>query len=314
MLKIDKKYFPTILIIFGSFLEIYYYYYRFSQDGIPWWLSIIIGASLNLLLAISVMQRKNKFTWALMAALFAYSVLATSAGQSFSLGVKSQNESKQIAKEKNIDIRIQEYRQLKSEYQTEKKSINDKLNGIGLWSRKNNYIEEVKILEDRRNFLDNKIIELDNKIENLFSDISINQDVEIKETNIYKFYEKLTKISNEIIQFLFHTLLSVFIALMVPIGILSIGKEKKYIKIKVKTDYIDQWVRISWVGVRSGRTQKILPKDTFLKFMESKKENFPVKKYDELKKIAKKLNIIDNDDIIINKDEIEVVKKIKAEV
>jgi len=45
-----KKALAVLLLVLGSFLEVYYYYFRFTQDGTPWQIAVIIGIALNFLL------------------------------------------------------------------------------------------------------------------------------------------------------------------------------------------------------------------------------------------------------------------------
>jgi hypothetical protein len=91
-----KKLFCILMIGLGSFLEIHYYKFRFENDGIETWLAIIIGIALTLFLCLAIFERKKKLMKLLIISLVIYSVLATSAGQSFSLSLFQRVEKRTI--------------------------------------------------------------------------------------------------------------------------------------------------------------------------------------------------------------------------
>lgn len=83
-----KKIFAYILVILGSFLEVFYNSYRYHQDGIPLAICIIIGLALNIFLLVCVMEKRP----VLATMLIIFSILSTSSGQTFALINKDKVE------------------------------------------------------------------------------------------------------------------------------------------------------------------------------------------------------------------------------
>jgi len=237
-----KKNLSIAMILIGSFLEVYYYTFRFTADGIPWWLGIIIGAGLNLLLMLLVYWKKNSL---MIIFLIAYSVISTSAGQTFSIieKQKSEIEAKVSPEKKRIEKEIELL-------QEERAGLSGQISGT------------IKTLEDRYEW-QNTLGKAEKRIEEIEGQIkTYNKSIEdltkgqtITENNIYTFYESLLKgiIGKDFLKFIFHTILSVFIALMAPTGIkiMMSGQEEKPAELK-SMDF-KTWVELAYYGESRGR-------------------------------------------------------------
>ena len=105
-----KKFYPIILVILGSFLEIYYYYFRFSVDGVNIIVSIIIAVALTVLLTLVSIYYSRKIAWFLLIPLAIYSIITTSSGQSFSLGIVRDENTAELAQELNRNDEINEFK------------------------------------------------------------------------------------------------------------------------------------------------------------------------------------------------------------
>jgi len=223
-----SKAFSVAMISIGSFLEIWFYYARFKQDGIPVWLCWIIATGLNLLLNLFVYNfRKTRWLIILIIALGSYSVFSTSAGQTFMLLSLETNEATDLkinVLNKNVDILNEAIDRLNAE----SVSINATLGTIQDIEHEANYRTTVRGARDRLSEIDHERSELLAKL----IDLTTGQETVIREsikaTSIYDFYGSMVEWNNtNWLKFIFHTVLSIFIAIMAPTGILTWESKKK---------------------------------------------------------------------------------------
>ena len=315
------KLFSILLIIIGSFLEIYFYWFRFKHDNIVDWLSIIIGMALTLLLCMAIISKKKLHIKLLIISVIIYSVLATSAGQSFSLSLVDKEETQNTVEEKyrqdninDIETRI---KQINTEYETIQNNINATVETL---HDRGTYRTALGKAETRLVELNNERTKLRNELAELRNESITYEGIEQKKTNIYQFYNDLTGIPEKWLQFILQTILSIFIAIMAPLGIITIQGIKKRREVKpetpkpekIKKDWtllIDKWVDINWMGIRSGKSNKILPKNTFLQYTNKHEQKFTEKEYNIIFKTAIVTRCIDkNNKILIEqKKAIEII-------
>lgn len=321
MQKKISRIFSWILIILGSFLEIYYYQYRFSNDGTHWLLAWIIGFTLTLLLSISIFIRDKKWTKWLIIPLFIYSVICTSAGQSFSLNIFENKKIELSAKDeyKKDEILGKAYRikTIDEEIKAKVKFINTH----AYWKKtRAEYTERIRELEKERKGLSQEL--------SLLRRTTKTKKKSKKSENIYIFYNRLTGVPANWLQFLLHTILSIFIAVCAPIGIITITKkeenaveEEKAHVVEVDNPIIKAeeeitkrdvflFVYYSWTGARVRNDKKICPMHSFLQVMENKKIDFSIEKYKRLKKICVSEGLIHDDGTVIVKTQRQIEEKI----
>jgi len=148
--------------------------------------------------------------------------------------------------------------------------------------------------------------------------------VEEHSTNIYEFYNKLFGLDPVWLQFILQTILSAFIAVMVPIGILTLPKREPPAKPQkvgrpVGRDRsqweaaVSSWVNTNWIGVRTKKTNRILQRETFDKFCKDRGIEFTDYRYRTIKSAAERAGVVDNSLITVY-DEIQAKKQILTEV
>ena len=314
------KLFGISLIIFGSFLEIYYYSYRFTNDGIETWLSIIIGIALTLFLCLAILNRNKKGINFLIFTLIIYSILATSAGQSFSLSLFQKEEIQKDIQEEYRQDEITEiqYRinQIDEKYSQIQSGINETAQTL---HDRGVYRTAIEKAENQQFILNDERLKLNNRLSELREQAISYEGIEERKTNIYEFYNRLTFVPIEWLQFLFQTWLSIFIAIMAPLGITTLQvikpkeeKEKPQNKEPSETwiMLIEKWVYINWFGVRSKKSNNILNETNFHEYTKAHGKEFPKKHYNRIKTIAIKTKCIKKTGIIINNNEAEVIGKI----
>ena len=308
------KLFGILLIIFGSFLEIYYYAYRFTNDGIETWLSIIIGIALTIFLCMAILYRNKKWVRFLILTLIVYSVLATSAGQSFSLSLFQKEETQEDIQEQyrqdeieEIQYRIQQIDEKYSQIQFGINETTQTLHDRGVYRTALEKAENQQLLlNEERSLLRNRLSEL--------RQYAISYEgIEKRKTNIYEFYNRLTIISENLLQFIFQTWLSIFIAIMAPLGITTLQRikpKKEQEPAQTWISLIEKWVHINWFGIRSKKSRNILNETNFFEYTKAHGKVFTKRNYVKIKKIAIKTKCINNTGMIINNNEPEVIGRI----
>jgi len=108
-------------------------------------------------------------------------------------------------------------------------------------------------------------------------------------------------------------------------AVLTAPKNEDDIEVKKKRKYtrhytdlelnkaIETWIKINWMGKRTGKDDKILPKDIFFNFMKNRNEVFDGNTYNLIYKTAINNKILDNLTILIE-DEEEAIKIIKKNI
>lgn len=328
-----KKLFSAALISIGSFLEIFFYYWRFKQEGIPAWLSVIIGSSLTLLLTASVYQRRYKWAIFIIIPLSLYSVFATSAGQAFSLNEKIKDEEQASVDAENNNENIKEIENQITEINEEifmiqaamKKTVDSLENAWDYRGTLERSQKRIDILrEDRK--------QLTEDLKTMREKSTTHEKVKTRANNIYTFYADMIHFSDYWLQFILQTILSAFIAIMSPIGLIlynSDGKEteKEIIKPvqkysqkrnknipKVSKEKIDQWVFINWYGIRCDKSRYIIPEKSYINYFKRNKMQFDKKFYDKILEKAQALQFIDDNRIIIEKNEEKVKSGLYKEI
>lgn len=304
------KIFASSLIVIGSFLEIFYYAFRFSMDGIETWLSIIIGIALTLLLSLAVYKK----IWTIIIIVSAYSILATSAGQSFSLTENQKIEETEKVQELYRHEEIEEIKNRINEINIQYKNIQDKIDSTVTSLKDRGYWRTtLATAEEKQQALDNERKQLNIRLKELRTEVKTT-DKKVLSSNIYVFYNKLFGWPVDWFQFVMQTILSAFIAIMAPLGIVtiqghSITQKEKPVKYDY-TNYIKRWVRYNWLGIRTGKSSAILPLPIFNKFIKDRNEEFEQEKYNKILNAARKSNVIENNKII-ELDENTAINRIK---
>jgi len=109
---------------------------------------------------------------------------------------------------------------------------------------------------------------------------------------------------------------------MAPLGIITIQGIKKTRKdkpepemhkpVKIKKEWdqlILKWVEINWMGIRTGKSNKILPKNTFLEYTNKHEQKYTEKEYNIIYKSAIITKCIDKNNKILaeQKKAIEII-------
>lgn len=244
-----------LLIGCGWFLEVWYYYYRFTSDGTGWRVSVVIGVSLTIFLTALVRYRNKWSARIIFGLILAYSVFCTSSGQDVALSGRLN----EVAREEALTAGTAEEKQryiaeigkIDKELQQIAGSLAD-INALGIQERAK-WRTTIAGAEERAAFLQGEKERYDGLIAGLRGD-----SVQIKKisTNIYDRFGK----AGAAVRIFSQVLLSLFIALMAPAG--KILMEKPIVSEENKPEtapstpnkvdnfapYVKIWVTLSFLG------------------------------------------------------------------
>lgn len=303
---------PVLLIIFGWVLEIYYYWWRYTSDGIDSWVSLVSGIALTLFLSILTKFWKinPKFFVTIGVFLIVYSVFCTSAGQSYSLQLIQQENEREIAKLEDTRREANRIDNTILSLQNRYDLIEEQKNEfITTFDDRYSWKNTLQTAEDSQRAIQSDILNYRAQKEQLID------SVEIKPPDIYTYYSGLFGLDNKWLQFILQTLLSLFIAVMAPVGILIWPVKQKIRKPYVKQkqtwkDFIEPWVEINWTAVRANRTNPtIIPRQGFFDHARKHNYNFTDDIYDKIHARAIEENVVDGAQIILY-DEKEAIRRL----
>lgn len=307
------------MISIGSFLEIYFYVWRFKQDDLSLWLSIIIGTGLTLTLTALIFKRNYKAVFVIIVPLALYSVFATSAGQAFSLNEKVDEEEQAAVSSEYIAQEIQDKEKeifgIDEEIELLKAAIGKTVTGLeNAWE----YKGTLERSQARIDLLRVEKKELSAALFDLRKSATTHSNVTIRAKNIYTFYADMLNFSEYWLQFILQTILSAFIAIMAPAGMILFNskeepqpkKKKRKKVIGVSPEDVNEWVDIGWFGVRSGRSEELVPEATFQEYQKRHGKEFDKSKYDSILGESHRLHLVEKDGRIKEKREDVATKKL----
>jgi hypothetical protein len=218
--------FAALLISIGTPLESYFYWYRFTREGMDIYIAGAAGAGLILLLSVFVyLARDNRKLYAPALAVALFSVVSTSAGQSFatlseqqlSAGVEVRVQSAQDMKtsaEEEVQRLDADYAALTRQIDATVSSLEDRY----AWQRTLATVDaQRKTNRDRR---ESELRRFDQAVLDLAT-LSVS-----RQTDIYSYYSSLFGLSARWLQFILHTILSAFLTAMTPTGVALWPKKK----------------------------------------------------------------------------------------
>jgi len=271
-----KKALAVVLLVLGSFLEVYYYYYRFTRDGTPGEIAIIIGLALNFLL-MSVVIKK---WWFLIIPLVIFSIVSTSSGQTFALMQKQEDENKALY--------VPEFSALENDSRIareELEAINKQIAGtVTTLEDRYEWKNTLRLAEERKREIEARLAGNRGRVREIGT-----SEKKDRNESIYTFYARMGNgmCRADWLKFWLHTALSVFIAFMAPCGLAMLeqdrgeGAEDREAKKMSK----DTWVRFMWRGMRKG-SKGIPSADQMREYCYIAGIPFDLSKHEEYKKEA----------------------------
>lgn len=215
-----RKIFCVALISLGASLDAYFCVFRFRADGTIFPAALAMALALELLLAFSVWRaRGSKIAAVLAVALTLYMVVQTSAGQTFSLLVRDADAGDTTATVKAL---MAEEQNNLDRLDTEYRTINKQLSSIVTVEDRSAYGLTIGRMTARLGDIEKSRTAAAARLSILADKAGEKEISRVKGMSIYDFYASMPKWGGmDWLKFVFHTILSIFIAVMTPIGILT---------------------------------------------------------------------------------------------
>lgn len=284
---------PVTMIVLGAFLEVYYYFWRYLQDGNPWGLAIVSGVALTAMLnGLSIMAKVKLWPKVLFVMLALYSVVATSSGQAHALG----EESRRL---QTMDVQASGTVDTIKDLKDEKARILASLPKVttSLWAKKE-YKDEVETDRADRAAGEARIKEIDAQLATLRGTVQ----AEIPRETIYQYYGRVFTVPADIIQVVLQTILSLFFAIMAPLGIRMLPTaQEPQATVKPTRDwepFVSIWWDASMVPWKAGKG-RMTPRGNVLEFARTKGIQLNEYKYGVIQKAARECGVVELDGAVM---------------
>lgn len=310
---------PAVLIVFGWYAEVYWYYFRFVADGNSVQVAIAQGVALTLFLSIAATFKRGWGKRLLIGALVAYSVFATAAGQSYSLEIVRIANASETAKQEAALRRIADIDADISVASAEKERL-QAIRAEGAPTLADQSLWRTALAN-----LNEDIAEQEAVIAALTAEkLSIIDTGEVKPPDIYTRYSNLTGIPVVAVESIFQLVLSLFIALMAPVGVAIWPKPPKVKatrkpriaepKERVSRKLIDRWVQVNWMGLRNKTGSKILQTKSFEEFITRHGEQDLLPTYQAIHTAAVRAGVVGPEGGILTTSETEASERIEKNI
>ena len=308
-----KKPFCAALIVLGITLDTYFYAFRFIADGLPVVVAVASGIALELLLSFAVYNaRRAKIFIVIAVAITAYTVVQTAAGQTFAL--LSHTASVGTATEHGTaSFTIEQCKQNIERLTAEADGITAQLKSLrsaearaayaGTIQQANGRLE--RIMRERSQLLD---ILLKTSSESVTG--ARNAD---SRKSIYGFYAGMVDWKkDDWLKFVFHFFLSVLIAIMAPVGILSWGHQTT-VHATFSRQQIEMFVAAAWYRIRNNTGATVLSEVAYNELLQKRGHPVETGVYFALINKCVQLGLVNTSGFALEKDHKKVIEKLAGE-
>ena len=307
-----RRIFCILLITFGAALDTYFYVFRFTADGTALVVAIMAALALELLLAFAVWNaRNNKLFTGVAIAITLYAVVQTSAGQTFSLLSRDAVAGDTSAASQAVaDEEKKNLARIDDEYKT----ITAQLTSLRTVEDRANYAVTVWRMTARLGELTKARAESLARFSAASEAAGKSEVKKVRSMSIYDFYASMPGWHGmDWMKFIFHTILSILIAIMTPIGLLTwdVRTAARIMKKSALTEKeIAEFVTRCWSRVVRGEGERILSEAAFAAWCERDGVIMSPGAYQECAKRAASLGIITRDGTALVKDLKLIAQKI----
>lgn len=308
-----RKIFCAALITLGITLDTYFYAFRFIADGLPAVVAIASGVALELLLSFAVYNtRRSKIFVVIAVAITMYAVVQTSAGQTFallshtaSIGVETETNTATFTMaqcEKNID-----------RLTTEADTITRQLKSLQSAKARADYAGTITSANARLNQLMRERTQLmDVLLKTTAATVSDARNVNNRKS-IYGFYAGMINWKkDDWLKFVFHFFLSVLIAIMAPVGIISWGHQATF-HVEHSRQQVEMFVAAAWYRVRNNTGMTVLSEVQYNELLQKRGHPVETGVYFALMNKAVQSGLVNTSGFALEKDHKKVIEKLIGE-
>ena len=307
-----KKVFCAALVILGIMLDTYFYAFRFIADGLPVFIAVSSGIALELLLSFAVYNiRRSKVFVIIATAITLYAVVQTSAGQTFallshtaSIGVETENDT--------ATFTIEQCKQNVERLTTEADTITKQLRSLQSVEARADYAGTIARANGRLSEITRERSKLMDILLKTTSATVTDARTEDKSKSIYGFYASMVYWKkDDWLKFIFHFILSVLLAIMAPVGIISWGH--KMTRPEFSKQQIEMFVAAAWYKIRNNTGMNVLSEIAYNELLQKRGHSVETGIYYTLMNRCSQLGLVNNGGYAIEKDHKKVIARLTGE-
>jgi len=308
-----RKIFCAALVVLGVTLDTYFYAFRFIADGLPVVVAIAAGVALELLLSFAVYNaRRSKVFITIAVAITIYAVVQTSAGQTFallshtaSIGVEMENNTASFTLEqceKNIE-----------RLTTEADAITRQLKGLQSAKARADYAGTINSANARLNQITRERTQLmDIMTKTTAATVSDARGAD-SQKSIYNFYAGMVNWQkDDWLKFVFHFFLSVLLAIMAPVGIISWSHQAAF-HVEYSRQQVEMFVAAAWYRVRNNTGMTVLSEVQYNELLQKRGHPVETGVYFALMNKAVQSGLVNTSGFALEKDHKKVIEKLMGE-
>jgi len=308
-----RKIFCAALIALGITLDTYFYAFRFIADGLPAVVAIAAGVALEMLLSFAVYNARRARVFIIIAvAITIYAVVQTAAGQTFALlshtagiGVETETGTATftMAQCKENVARLTE----------EANIITGQLKSLQSVKARADYARTIASANARLNQITRERTRLmDVLLKTSAATVTDARDAD-SQKSIYNFYAGMVNWQkDDWLKFVFHFFLSVLLAIMAPVGILSWGHAAAA-RPEFSRQQIEMFVAAAWYRVRNNTGSTVLSEVACNELLQKRGHPVETGVYFALMNRCVQLELVNTGGFALEKDHKKVIEKLTGE-
>lgn len=308
-----KKIFCVALVTLGVVLDTYFYAFRFIADGLPVVVAVAAGIALELLLSFAVYNARRAKVFAFIAvAITVYAVVQTSAGQTFALlshtaSVGAATESGTAA------FTIEQCKQNIARLTVEADGITAQLRSLRSAEARAAYAGTIRQANARLERITRERAHLtDILLKTTAATVTDARSADGKKS-IYGFYAGTVDWKkDDWLKFIFHFFLSVLIAIMAPVGILS-WSHTAAVRAEFTRQQVEMFVAAAWYRIRNNTGATVLSEVAYNELLQKRGHPVETGVYFALMNRAVQMGLVNTGGFALEKDHKKVIERLAGE-
>jgi hypothetical protein len=305
-----KKMFCAALVALGITLDTYFYAFRFIADGLPVVVAIASGVALELLLAFSVYNiRRSKAFIIIAVAITLYAVIQTSAGQTFALlshtaGIGVETETG------TATFTMAQCRDNIARLTEEANTITRQLRSLQSARARAQYARTINSANVRLSQITRERTQLmDVLLKTSAATVTGARNTDNRKS-IYGFYAGMPGWEkDDWLKFVFHFFLSVLLAIMAPVGILSWGSAATT-RPEFSRQQIEMFVAAAWYRIRNNTGATVLSEVAYNELLQKRGHPVETGVYFALMNRCVQMGLVNTGGAALEKDHKKVIEKL----
>ena len=305
--------FCVALIACGFALDTYFYAFRFTADGLPLSVAVVSGIALELLLSFAVYNaRASKIFAAIAIIITCYAVVQTAAGQTFALLTHTVSAGLDTASS-TAAFTIDECKKNIKRLSAEADTINYQLKSLQSAEARSLYAVTIYNATHRLDVISAERARNADLLLKMSSSVVADAKTGEERKSIYNFYSSLPNWNGgDWLKFIFHFFLSVLIAIMAPVGIISWGTRTTSEAVFTRQQ-IEMFVAAAWYKIRNNTGAYVLSEVAFNELLQRRGHPVEAGMYFALSNRCVNAGLINTSGLALEKDHQKVIKKLTGE-